>query len=76
MDSNGETITETTELWRCDPVEVICELVGNPVFEDHLSFSPERIYVDEDGHTRIYDEAWTGDWWWEKQIRSLLGPTE
>jgi hypothetical protein len=64
----GETLSENVELWMRDPVECVKELVGNPAFKDFMSFVPERVYTNEKGTNRIYDEMWTGDWWWKTQV--------
>lgn len=60
--------TEDLELWKRDPVECIKELIGNPAFQEHLSYVPERVYSDEAGLNRIYDEMWTADWWYDTQV--------
>lgn len=67
-DSNGGQEHETLQLWRRDPVECLRELIGNPAFRDQMRFAPERAYEDKDGKSRLYDETWTGDWWWETQV--------
>ncbi|KAF8889384.1 hypothetical protein BD779DRAFT_1671930 [Infundibulicybe gibba] len=64
---DGEIIGEEMELWYRNPIECIKELVGNPAFGDSISFVPERVYTSSDGDDRIYDEMWTGDWWWNTQ---------
>jgi len=28
----------------------------------------ERVYLDERGEVRIFDEMWTADWWWNTQV--------
>ena len=61
-------LTEEHELWRRDPVECIQELIGNPAFKDYVSYIPEPVYTDADGTTQIFDEMWTGDWWWKMQV--------
>lgn len=63
---------EQLELWRQDPIECVQELVGNPAFVDHIQFQPERVYLDETRTNRQYDEMWTADWWWSKQVRTVL----
>jgi hypothetical protein len=63
-------MTERHELWRRDPVECIRELIGNPAFKDYISYIPDMVYLDAEGNVRIYDEMWTGDWWWKIQVRS------
>ena len=65
---DGETTTEDLELWMRDPVECVKELIGNPAFKGFMSFVPERMYADEDGMNRIYDEMWTADFWWNTQV--------
>lgn len=67
-DSQGDPERETLQLWRRDPIECIRDMIGNPAFRDHMRFEPERAYEDQDGKSRVYDEMWTGDWWWETQV--------
>jgi len=67
LDDNGKPMGEKLELWRRDPLECIQELLGNPVFKDHVSYVPERVYTSTEGEERVYDEMWTGDWWWNTQ---------
>jgi hypothetical protein len=63
--------SEELELWMRDPVACIQELIGNPAFERNLAYTPEKVYVDQEGRTRRYDEMWTGDWWWKTQVSHL-----
>ena len=67
-DDKGKLKSEVFQLWKRDPVECIKELIGNPGFRNHLRYSPQRAYEDENGETRIFDEMWTGDWWWNMQV--------
>ncbi|KAL6300356.1 hypothetical protein BKA93DRAFT_819505 [Sparassis latifolia] len=67
LDEKGNTCTETLELWKRDPVECVKELIGNPAFKDVMRYAPEKIFADKEGNTRIYDETWTGQWWWDLQ---------
>ncbi|KAG1858327.1 hypothetical protein C8R48DRAFT_748782 [Suillus tomentosus] len=60
---------EELELWLRDPVDCIRELMGNPQFQNMVSYAPERVFADEEGKTQRFDEMWTGDWWWEMQGR-------
>ncbi|EPQ50928.1 hypothetical protein GLOTRDRAFT_133665 [Gloeophyllum trabeum ATCC 11539] len=75
FDGNGEPMHEEVELWYRDPVECVRELVGNPAFEGKQAYAPERVYVDPQGQNRMYDEMWTGDWWWETQSKLPPGAT-
>ena len=51
-----------------DPIDCIRELIGNPMFRDVMRYAPERVYVDEEGTDRLYDNMWTGNWWWDLQV--------
>ncbi|KAH9951748.1 hypothetical protein B0H21DRAFT_775908 [Amylocystis lapponica] len=74
MDECGNLMTESLELWKRNPVECIRELIGNPMFKDHIRYAPEKLYTNElkRPDTRIYDETWTGDWWWDTQVCGAL----
>ena len=66
---NGQVATEILDLWRRDPLDCIRELIGNPAFREIMAYAPEQIYSDEDMHNRVINEMWTGDWWWDVQVR-------
>ena len=68
---DGVHMEENVEVWRRDPVECVKELMGNPVFKDHMSYIAERVYLDKGGKVRIFDEMWTADWWWNTQVSVL-----
>ncbi|KAJ7123865.1 Zn-finger domain-containing protein [Mycena crocata] len=69
LDENDEMMTEDLELWKRDPVECIKELMGNPAFHDYMAYIPELVYGSPSGteSSRIFDEMWTANWWWEMQ---------
>ncbi|KAH7910151.1 hypothetical protein BJ138DRAFT_969506, partial [Hygrophoropsis aurantiaca] len=69
VSEDGKIMHETVELWKRDPVECVKELIGNPSFREVMSYSPERAFVDEAGLNQIFDEMWTGDWWWNTQAK-------
>ena len=69
---DGEPATEGIELWFRDPIECVQGLIGNPTFREHVSYVPQKVFTNRTGTTRIYDEAWTGDWWWSMQVRGGL----
>ncbi|KAG1883656.1 hypothetical protein F4604DRAFT_1878919 [Suillus subluteus] len=75
IDADGEMLTTELELWQCNPVECVHELIGNPVFKDVMAFAPEWAYEDTLGKNQIYDDMWTCDWWWETQSKSAPGAT-
>jgi len=68
MGEDGAMKWEMVELWQRDPVECVEELIGNPALRDMMAYAPERADADAKGDNQIYDELWTGDWWWETQV--------
>ena len=70
LTDEGELVpSERLELWRRDPVECLKELMGNPMFKNSLEYAPQKHFMDEEGTNRVYDEMWTGDWWWDTQVK-------
>lgn len=67
-DEDGQLKTEDIELWRRNPVECLQELLGNSAFREHLQYGPIQLHGNGEGTQRIYDEMWTGEWWWETQV--------
>lgn len=65
---------EELELWLRDPVACVGELIGNPAFKNEMAYAPEKVYTDSQAETRRYDETWTGDWWWQTQVRFCERP--
>jgi hypothetical protein len=59
---------EEMELWCHDPVECVRELIGNPAFKNLLAYAPKQAFQDEEGNVRMFDEMWTGEWWWDLQV--------
>jgi hypothetical protein len=54
-----------------DPLEAIRALWGDPSLASDLVYKPSRIFRDESRETRVYNEMWTGKWWWAAQVSSL-----
>ncbi|KAG1829050.1 hypothetical protein DFJ58DRAFT_848827 [Suillus subalutaceus] len=54
MDENGQSLHEDVELWMRDPVECIKDLIGNPLFKQHMVYAPSRAYKDEAGDTSAW----------------------
>lgn len=67
---NGKEVPleEEHELWMRNPVECIVDLIGNPAFREFMGYSPERVFDAEDGSNQMFDEMWTGEWWWKMQV--------
>ncbi|KAE9385288.1 hypothetical protein BT96DRAFT_960766 [Gymnopus androsaceus JB14] len=72
LDDNGAARTEEFELWCCDPLECIKELIGNPAFRDHMKYAPECVYEDVERKEEVINETWTASWWW--QLQEVLPP--
>ncbi|KAG1785770.1 uncharacterized protein HD556DRAFT_1434999 [Suillus plorans] len=68
VSNSGQRESEELELWLRDPVDCIRELMGNSEFKNMVSYTPERVFADEEGKTCMFDEMWTGEWWWEMQV--------
>ena len=68
----GGRMGEDLELWRRNPLGCIQELIGNPAFKDKMVYKPAQFFTDKDHKTRIIDEAWTADWWWETQVSTRV----
>ena len=69
LNEDGKPLpAEKLELWRQDPVECVRELLGNPTLKDHIKYAPEQVYEDDEMKSRVFDEMWTVDWWWDTQV--------
>ncbi|KAG2111379.1 hypothetical protein BD769DRAFT_1674372 [Suillus cothurnatus] len=66
-DENGQSLHKDVELWMCDPVECIKDLIRNPLFKEHMVYTPSQAYQDEAGSQQLIDDMWMADWWWDKQ---------
>ena len=65
---DGTMMSEDLKLWKQNPVKCVKELIGNPVYQDLISYVPQQVYSNEGRMNRVYDEMWTGDWWWDTQV--------
>lgn len=72
LDDDGKPIVEELELWKRDVVDCIAELLGDPAFSGEMVFEPSRVWANKTKRRRIYGETWSGDWWWETQVRISL----
>ena len=63
---------EHLEFYCRDVTECIRSLYGDPQFAQELAFAPERHYTTHERTCRIYNEMYTGDWWWSVQVCSQI----
>ena len=69
LNEDGEPMpAEKLELWRRNPVECVRELLRNPALKNYMKYAPERVYEDDEGNSRVLDEMWTANWWWDTQV--------
>ncbi|QRV97644.1 Zn-finger protein [Ceratobasidium sp. AG-Ba] len=52
-----------------DVLEVIRHLISARRFKDCMRYAPERHWTSPDKKSQLYDEMWSGDWWWRMQFR-------
>ncbi|KAF8893149.1 hypothetical protein BD779DRAFT_1468164 [Infundibulicybe gibba] len=72
---DGKMMEEEMELWFRNPIDCVKELIGNPTFKDHISYTPERVFTSNNGDNRVLDEMWMADWWWDTQNKLPDGAT-
>jgi len=61
------------KIYYRDVIEVVRFLMGHKPFKDNLTWAPIR--VEDEDHTRVYNEMHTGEWWWETQSQIPIGGT-
>ncbi|TDL13314.1 hypothetical protein BD410DRAFT_701578, partial [Rickenella mellea] len=50
-----------------NPVHAIQSLWGNPAHTEQLVYRPEKMWSNSSKDSQLYNEMWTGDWWWKMQ---------
>lgn len=68
-------LSEEVEVVYRDPLELIRELYGNPTYAAAMAFAPEQHWSGDCREERIYNEMWTGKWWWRRQVRFIESPS-
>jgi hypothetical protein len=73
-DKEGHYQMETVHLYMCNIANCIKELVGNPVFHQHMQYAFQQVYlVDKNGVLhRGYSETWTGDWMCKVEVSAKV----
>ncbi|KAH9847794.1 hypothetical protein C2E23DRAFT_741139, partial [Lenzites betulinus] len=69
MGEDGKPKRERVELWKRDALDCVRELFENPLFRDHIRYAPEKQYADHAGESHVYNNMWTGNWWWDVQMK-------
>ncbi|QRW23250.1 hypothetical protein RhiXN_08286 [Rhizoctonia solani] len=57
-------------LYMRDVLEVTRELIGARRFRRCMRYAPERHWTSKSRKCRVYDEMWSGDWWWQVQNKN------
>ena len=55
-------------LYYRDPLVCIQYLMQSPLIQDHISFTPFKLYESAAKLMRIYTEWLSGDWAWDMQV--------
>lgn len=55
VDINGVPQNESVDVWFRDPIDCIKELLGNPMFADHMHYAPEKVFTDETKEEAIFN---------------------
>ncbi|KAJ7128227.1 hypothetical protein C8R43DRAFT_897203 [Mycena crocata] len=63
------------DLYYRDPVKCLEALLQNPLVQDHLEFTPYRLYTTAAKMMRVYTEFFSGDLAWELQDKMLKEAT-
>ncbi|KAG9106332.1 hypothetical protein FRC07_008867 [Ceratobasidium sp. 392] len=69
QNKDGPHRIKKSYLFCRDIVEVVKEIMANPAFMEYMRYAPEQHYRTSNGQTRVYGNVWTGNWWWNLQMR-------
>jgi len=59
---------ECLEFYYRDVMKCIRGIYSDPGFKSELVFTPERHYTSHECTCCVYNEMYTGDWWWKVQV--------
>jgi hypothetical protein len=59
-------------VFKRNVIDVMKELIGNPLFKDSIRYVPERHWTSKSRKFRVYNEMWSGNWWWRTQVSFLI----
>ena len=60
------------QIYYQNPIDVIKSLWSNPTYANQMVFAPQKVWISSDKTSRLYNEMWTGDWWWKIQVLFLI----
>jgi len=63
---------ELLKFYYRDILASIRTLYGNPSFQHDLVFAPEQHFTNNERTCHVYNEMYTGDWWWSVQVRKRV----
>ena len=64
----SEDSTVQHQIYYRNPVNVIQALWSNPIYSNQMTFAPQKMWSSSERISRLYNEMWTGDWWWKIQV--------
>jgi hypothetical protein len=59
---------ESFTLYHRDPLEAIRSLWGDPSLAKDIVYKPSKVFQTASKEHRVYNEMWTGKWWWTAQV--------
>ena len=68
INETGCQMTEEGEFWKWDLLELIQELLENLEFKEEMQYKPMKLFLDSESGKHIYNEMWTGNWWFNKAV--------
>lgn len=68
VEVGGGTTKKPLTLYYRDGLECFKFLFGNPLFLNHMDYTPRREYVGVEKRERLYNEMMTGNRAWTLQV--------
>ncbi|KAK0498186.1 hypothetical protein EDD18DRAFT_1350811 [Armillaria luteobubalina] len=70
---------ENLEMWFRDPLEIVLMWLPQvslvTIFKDVMAYAPIQMFTDPEGQNQVFNEMWTGEWWWKIQEQLPPGVT-
>lgn len=68
----GVNHTYVLHSFKRDIIQIIRDLIGDPKLQWEMEYAPQRHWTSIECLKRIYNEMWTGDWWWTLQVSQII----